>query len=247
MPEHKRKVVKVTATRRILRLSTPEQQQAFKRRILGFSTPEQEQALIEERRKFAFLTASRSASRWFSNADRHKRAADIIYEVAHAAHQLEMARFLAEAKGGFTGIKSRTLEGEKLQDFLDSELLADYLLLAGYALECILKGCLLANQPKLVEDGKKLAKTVTTHNRERLCRDCGISLSPLERQVIDIIAWHVDWRKYPVPKKLEDMSSPVEPNPRSLDIPGSPFHKRKLQKLVDGLYLRGCQLLESLR
>ena len=216
-------------------------------RIFRDATPEQEQAFIEERRKFAFLAASRSPSSWFRDADRHKRAADIIYEVAYAAHEREMARFLAEVKRGFTGSKSRTLEGEELQDFLDSELLSDYLLLAGYALECILKGCLLARQPELVEDDKKLAKTVTTHNLERLCRDCGISLSPLERQVIGIIAWHVDWRKYPVPKDLKKMPSPVEPNPTPLDIPGSPFHERKVQKLVNGLYLRGCELLESLR
>jgi hypothetical protein len=50
-------------------------------RIFRDATPEQEQAFIEERRKFAFLAASRSPSRWFRDADRHKRAADIIYEV----------------------------------------------------------------------------------------------------------------------------------------------------------------------
>jgi len=225
-------------------------------KIFRDATPEEEREFIEERRKFAFLTASQSPSSWFRNADRHKRAADILYEIAHTAHERQMARMLKEfertkaeiKKQGLTSrSESRTLEGEELQDFLDSELLSDYLLLAGYALECILKGCLLARQPELVEDDKKLAKMVTTHNLERLCRDCGISLSPLERQVIDIIAWHVDWRKYPVPKDLKDMPSPVEPNPTPLDIPGSPFHERKVQKLVDGLYLRGCELLESLR
>lgn len=216
-------------------------------KIIRDATPEQEQAFIEDQRKSAFLAASKNPSRWLSTADRHKRAADILYEVAHAAHEREMARFLAEVKRGLTGSKSRTLEGEELQDFLDSELLSDYLLLAGYALECILKGCLLARRPELVEDDKKLAKTITNHNLVRLCHDCEISLSPLERQLIDIIAWHVDWRKYPVPKNLKDMPSPVEPNPTPLDIPGSPFHERKVQTLVDGLYLRGCELLERLR
>lgn len=225
-------------------------------RIFRDATPEKEQAYIEERRKFAFLAASRWPSSWFGAAERHKRAADVIYEVAHAAHEREMDRLHKEfqrtkaemdKEGSKSRSESRILEGEELQDFLDSELLSDYFLLAGYAIECILKGCLLAGQPALVEDDKKLAKTVTNHNLERLCRDCGISLSPLERQIIGIIAQHVDWRKYPVPKNLEDMPSPVEPNLTPLDIPGSPFHKRKVQKLVDGLYLRGYQLLESLR
>jgi len=226
------------------------------RKIFRDATPEQEQAFIEERRKFAFLAASKSPSRWFSTAGQHKRAADILYEIAHTAHERQMARALKEfkrtkaemKKQGLTSrSESRTLEGEELQDYLDSELLSDYLLLAGYALECILKGCLLARQPELVEDNKKLAKTVTTHKLVQLCRDCKITLSSLERQLLDIITWHVEWRKYPVPKDLKYMPSPVEPNPTPLDIPGSPFHERKVQKLVDGLYLRGCELLESLR
>jgi len=226
-------------------------------KIFRDATPEEEREFIEERRKFAFLAASKGpSSRWLRTADRHKRAADILYEIAPTAHERQMARMLKEfertkaemKKQGLTSrSESRTVEGEELQECLDSELLSDYLLLAGYALECILKGCLLARQPELVEDEKKLAKAVTIHNLERLCRDCGISLSPLELQVIDIIAWHVDWGKYPVPKDLKDMPSPVESNQRPLDIPGSPFHERKLQKLVDGLYLRGCELLESLR
>jgi hypothetical protein len=41
-----------------------------------------------------------------------------------------------------------------------------------------------------------------------LCTDCEISLSHLEQQVIDIITWHVDWRKYPAPKDLKKMPSP---------------------------------------
>ena len=225
-------------------------------RIFRDATPEQEQEFIEERRKSAFLAASKSPSRWLSTANRHKRAADILYEIAHAAHEREMVRTQKEfertkAKMANKGLKSwsesKTLEGEELQDFLDSELLSDYLLLAGYALECVVKGGLLARQPGLVEDDKMLAKTVTTHDLKRLCRDCGISLSTLERQIIDIIAWHVDWGKYPAPKNLKDMPSPVEPNLTPLDIPGSPFHERKVQKLIDGLYLRGCQLLENLR
>ena len=180
-------------------------------------------------------------------ADRHKRAADILYKVAHAAHEREMARFRAEFKRGIPGSKSRTLKGKELCDYLDSELLSEYLLLAGYALECILKGCLLAMQPELVKDNKKLDKTVTTHDLERLCEYCKIPLSSLERQLLNIIKLHVDWRKYPVPKDVKDMPSPVEPNTTPLDIPGSPFHERKIQKLVDELYQRGYDLLGRLR
>lgn len=225
-------------------------------RIFRDATPEQEQEFIEERRKSAFLAASKSPSRWLSTAGRHKRAADILYEVAHAAHEREMARMKKETvriraemtkQGLSSWSESRTLEGAELSDYLDSELLSEYLLLAGYALECILKGCLLAMRPELVKDNDKLDSMVTTHKLVRLCRDCEILLSPLERQLLDIITWHVEWRKYPVPKDLKDMPSPVEPNQRPLDIPGSPFHERKVQTLVDELYQRGYDLLERLQ
>ena len=219
-------------------------------------TREQEQEFIEERRKSAFLTASQSPSRWLSTAERHKRAADILDGIAHAAHEREMERMQKELKrtkakmdkqGLTSWSESRTLEGAELSNYLDSELLGEYLLLAGYALECILKGYLLATRPELVKDNEKLDRLVTIHNLVQLCRDCDISLSPLEQQVLDVIIWHVKWGKYPVPKDLKDMPSPVEPNQRRLDIPGSPFHKRKIQTLVDELYQRGYDLLERLR
>jgi hypothetical protein len=225
-------------------------------KIFQDATPEEEQEFIEERRKFAFLTASQRPLVWLSTANRHKRAADILYEIAHAAHEREMTRRQKEfertksemKKQGLTSwSESTTLEGAELSDFLDSELLSEYLLLAGYALECILKGCLLAMKPELVENDIKLAKTLTTHRLVQLCRDCGITLSQLEQQVLDIITWQVKWRKYPVPKDLKNMPSPVEPNQRPLDIPGSPFHERKVQTLVDELYMRGYKLLEKLR
>ncbi|MFC1995237.1 hypothetical protein ACFLVK_02390, partial [Chloroflexota bacterium] len=185
-------------------------------------------------------------------AGQHKRAADILYEIAHTAHERQMARMLKEFERTKTemkkqGLTSRTLEGEELQDYLDSELLSDYLLLAGYALECILKGCLLVMRPELIKNDEKLDSIVTTHKLVQLCRDCKIPLSPLEQQVLDIITWHVEWRKYPVPKELKNMPSPVETNQTPLDIPGSPFHERKVQTLVNELYQRGDDLLRRLQ
>ena len=125
--------------------------------ILHGASPEEERAFVEERRKSAFLAASQSPSLWFSTAARHKRAADILYEIAHAAHDRETARAIEDAarnpaemtrRGVSSWSESKALEGAELSDFLDSELLSEYLLLAGYALECVLKGCLLAIWPR---------------------------------------------------------------------------------------------------
>ncbi|MDD4875811.1 MAG: hypothetical protein PHQ86_01575 [Dehalococcoidales bacterium] len=184
--------------------------------------------------------------RWYSVTDRHKRAADILYEIACKANERKNARMLEEIKRNSAkmkklGVKSyisapKTLEGDEL-----SELLAEYFLLIGYALECIFKGYLLATQPDLIKNDEKLVKSVTTHKLLQLCCDCNIKLSTTEKQVLDWITLNVEWRKYPVPKDRKDMPSPAEPSQRSLGI--HPFHDRKLKLLIDQIYYRGWVLL----
>lgn len=141
--------------------------------------------------------------------------------------------------------ESKTLEGEELQDSLDFELLSEYFLLIGYGLECILKGCLLTKWPKLVNNDGKLDKMVTNHNLRQLFADNKIKLSPLEQQITEIITWYVKWRKYPVPKDLNQIPWLKEPGSFELDIPGSPLHERILQKTVNGLFQRGYDLLDK--
>ena len=218
------------------------------------ATSEEKQAFIEQHKKKQFLGLSQSYV-WASVADRHKRAANILYEVAHAANDRELARSLehfkrTSAKMRERGLSSwsepaRALEGEELHDDLDSELLSEYLLLAGYALECILKGCLLAKEPELVKDGEELSKKIINHRIADLCCNCGISLSPSEEELVDTIYKIVWWRKYPVPKDWNEMPNPFSQS--SSCFAGSPFHNRQYQTCVDGLYQRGCDLLLELR
>jgi hypothetical protein len=101
-------------------------------RLFSDATPEQERTFIEERRKSAFLAACRWPLSWLRPARRHKRAADILYEIAHDAYERDMARWLTEVKDGLPGGGiSRTLEGQELIDHYNIELLEEYLLLAG--------------------------------------------------------------------------------------------------------------------
>jgi len=220
-------------------------------KIIKDATPEQEKAFIEERRKFAFLAACKWPISWLIAAERHKHAADILYETAHKANERKLARdikrFREQVKKGITVSESRYLEGEELSDYQDSNLFSDYLLLAGYALECIMKGFLLARQPELVKNDEELHSSIITHNLSQLCENCGITLSKKEQQVIEVMNWHILWGKYPAPKKIEDMPSPVEPSKRGIDVKGSVFHNRQVQNLVDDLYRRAYILLESVR
>lgn len=220
-------------------------------KIFDDATPDQEYAFVEERRKEAFLAACRWPLSWLLPARRHKRAADALFEIAYTAHEREMVRWEAQVKdGGIFGGKQRsgTLEGKELDNVYDMELLADYFLLAGYALECVLKGCLMAKDPQLVSDDGKLSKLVTTHNLPKLCDDCSIGLSPEELELLTLISRHITWGKYPGPVRIDDMPSPVDPddqNSKSLNIV-NPFPERRVQVLVDGVYYRGLALIDTL-
>lgn len=150
-------------------------------------------------------------------------------------------------KGLSSWTESRTLEGDELDDYLNADLFSDYLLLAGYALECVLKGCLLSQRPELVNSDKKLDGLVTTHNLAQLCRSCGIDLSHQEQQLAEAMTWQILWGKYPAPKELKDMPSPVEQTKPRLDVRGSVFHDRQVKEVVDGLYQRVHDLLDSMR
>ncbi len=222
-------------------------------KIIKDATPKQEREFIQERRKSAFLTASRSPTLWRRNARLHKRAADILYEIAHAANEREMARVIQDFKNTSAKMdrqklssysESRTLDEEVTQDLLDVELLSDYFLLAGYGLECILKGYLLSTNPELVKYGKIKKEEIANHDLELLFKKCGIKLNKLERQIIKIIALHTEWKRYPTPLTSKTIKSPVEPSPTPLDIPGSPFHNRILQNTVNQLFQRGYDLLK---
>jgi len=218
-------------------------------RIISDGTPEQERAFVEERRKFAFLAASQWPLSWIMPARRHKRAADALYEIAHNAYERDRERLLAKIKAGSLHRSgSRTLEGQELEDFYDGELLSDYFILTGYALECIFKGYLLGILPDLVKDEKRLDKTITTHDLVQLCHDCGMSISTEEQEVLEFMTLQVVWRKYAGPLRVKDMPSPVDtddPNTKSLSM--HPFHERQLQLLVNGIFQRGFDLLSSLR
>ncbi len=219
-------------------------------RLFTDATPEQEQAFIEERRKFEFLAACRWPLSWLIPARRHKMAADILYDIAYEANERKMIRMLAEFKDGLPkGSVSKTLEGQELLDHLNTELLGDYFLLAGYAIECVLKGYLIALLPELVKDEKQLDKLILTHDLRQLCHECAIALSQEEQGLLNLITRYIVWGKYPAPIKVDDMPSWVDPEDdkkKPVGI-GNPFHQRRAQSLVNGVFQRGLDLLNSLR
>jgi len=202
--------------------------------------------LSEKRRKFQYLASWQWPMSWVCTAERHKLAADVIYKAASKAYQRDMQRLLAELrKPRTTGSSSREIVGEELRDLNLKSLFADYLLLSGYALECVTKGLVMARNPDLANDEKKLKKRVATHDIEKLCDMCGIELTPKERNLMGVITRNIEWGKYPAPIHLDQTASPIDPDDqhqKSLSV-SNPFHENHVQKSVNSVYLRALSLL----
>ena len=213
-----------------------------------FANADQEQKFNEQRRKEAFLDACRHPSRWLDSARRHMRAANILYNIACIGYKKSRERFLAEVDGMKPGdITSRILCAQELIDNADADLLQDYLLLAGYALECVFKASLLAMLPELVKNDKRLDKLITTHDLCTLAFDCGISLTAEERDLLRLIERHISWGKYGAPIELNSMPCPTDPEDfrkKSLMMVNA-CHGRKEQRIVDDLLRRGIDVLHA--
>ena len=192
----------------------------------------------DERRRKAFLEACQSPGFWRLKALFHKRAADVLYERAAIASERQR-----------TSRTQGELHGQELEDFYDVQLLGEYLLLAGYALECVLKGCLVAMDRSCAVDGEQIGKRIKTHKLRQLCRDCSIELDANEEQMLGLMTRHVEWGRYPVPTREAQMPGwdfDDGPDEKSLSVSNA-FVERQLQVLVDGVFARVLVKLDRAR
>jgi len=151
------------------------------------------EVLVSERRTQQFLLACRLPGVWMNRALLHKRAADFLYEPGFAASERDLARVISDFRSlGRFSQASGPLSGDKLEDMLDHQLIAEYLLLIGYAIECLLKGFLLSSRSELVLDEKRLASSIAHHNLPRLCLECSVNVGEEELRLLKLMSRHID-------------------------------------------------------
>ncbi|MGB5135913.1 MAG: hypothetical protein WBN89_12140 [Prochlorococcaceae cyanobacterium] len=139
---------------------------------------------------------------------------------------------------------SGPLTGDELEDMLDQQFIAEYLLLVGYAIECLLKGFLLSSKPELAIDGQRLGKSVAIHDLPQICHDCSIDVDAEELRLLKLMTRHIAWGKYTAPVKVQHMPSWVHPNDqeeKSLAV-GNAFVDRRVQGLSNILFNRLYEL-----
>lgn len=132
------------------------------------------------------------------------RAAEKIFIVYDAANKRYLERSLVE---------SHEMEGEELEDFIDSRLLEICLLLKGYAVENLLKGIIFSqdrNRLKENDNGLWLDNEITrSHSLGQLYVFANLAknidaIDPGTKEILNILESMVLWQgRYPTALNLE--------------------------------------------
>ncbi|MCC6345682.1 MAG: hypothetical protein IT388_00685 [Nitrospirales bacterium] len=142
----------------------------------------------EQRDTAAFLRGfddcGRQPYRWLQKAESLRRTAEII-----AGHVIDDFK------------KSRS--GEK-EDGRKPEIYPVYLMIAGLALEVLLKGILVGRGEKIVDKGEFKGWSGGSHDLLRLIERVSIRIDEKERWFFERLSEHISWAgKYPIPKRYK--------------------------------------------
>jgi len=115
---------------------------------------------------------------------------------------------------------------EKVEDYYNSQsrnpigeaVMGPYYLLTGFAMECLIKGIIVANGERVLKNGKikfvdgKDGKKVSQHNLIALADKAGITYNSDERQILKLLTESIEWAgRYPAPMRWDQEYKQLEP------------------------------------
>ena len=168
---------------------------------------------------------------WKYKAQLLLKASEHIFDIYDAAYKRDLERFLDESS-------SDILEGEELEDFLNSQLLSTSLLLKGFAIENLIKGIIYSQDPnRLIEDDKGLYLDgkIKHHRLDELYLLAGLAknknaIDPETNEILEILEEVILWQgRYPIPLNLEQYKQKKQ-------IPDSLRDPKKINDLCIRLY-----------
>lgn len=169
----------------------------------------------EEGEKELFLSLWRSPVLWIDAVQRHWMCAEVLYAKASETNK----RFQKYWRGQLEGVIDGTITEVSEDKFTPVELdliieskgyIDEFFLLAGYALECGLKGCLFAADPSLISDDLKVHSSITKHGLKELCDRNRISVSDDEESLLEVLTYKITHGKYPAPKRISDIPKQIQ-------------------------------------
>lgn len=203
-------------------------------------TEDEKRSLFEARRLVYFVSSARCPMLWQKVALRHIRTAKLAYQFALDANTKYLGYMNHQEPGSSGRVPDDIARAGE-----ESNLLCDFFLHSGYALECFLKGALLFNQPNRIKAGKRapqeLDRLTTTHDLSELFRQSKIKVTALETDLLELITRHVTWGKYIVPTHSNDMPNTLDQAEfmaQGLNCPFDPFEHRKAEEEVGKLFTK---------
>ena len=136
-------------------------------------------------KKITPFAIAASPPEWAGYADELKAAADLLW--------CQQGDSLVVSSDVYTNVSRRPLISRA------------YILLAGFALENILKGLIVAHNPIHVRGGK-LSKQLRSHRLSGLAVQAHLQLTRAEAHFCDLVEEAlVYWARYPIPLSADDM------------------------------------------
>jgi len=135
------------------------------------------------------------------------RAANILRDVYVKGEERRMQRFKRDVELNIRHDGPWTPEGEELEEMLDADLIWDYCLLAGYAIECMLKGYCLGSKPELIVNQEAMHQSITKHDLVTLASMCDLPISAEESKMLSFLTDQIVWGKYPGPRDVAGIPS----------------------------------------
>lgn len=176
---------------------------------------------------FRFEENARRPIYWFLNAQNLKKDSELVLDASEQAYNKCMDR-------------SIPLEGI---DLFALTVFPVSVLLAGLAIENLLKGVIISQEPDSVKSGKLDSWISSTHNLTQLCGRAKVNVDQSEQDLILVLTESVVWSgKYPVPKQFKSLM------PRNL-LDGNPVARPSLSDsqalALEGLFERLSNLLQD--
>jgi hypothetical protein len=142
-------------------------------------------------------------------------------EASDRTHKREVEEYKRRMRGEQVPC-SRIMKGQELKDFEDMQSLPIGLLLAGYAIENLLKGIIFSQKPELLSENLELNRRFTRHELDKLYRDAGFvnALEEIDsetRKLLDGLTQIVVWQgRYLFPLEFKEF---IDKKPMPCDSP----------------------------
>jgi hypothetical protein len=145
---------------------------------------------------------------------------------------------------------------EKVEEFyknhdknsVGESVMGPYYMLTGFAMECLLKGIIVANGERVLKNGKiKFIDSGNQHDLIKLADKAGVIYNSVERRMLKLLTENAEWAgRYPTPQRWDQECKKIEPSHYGVTMESitEPYSNHDIP-IIDRLYYRVKGVLES--